>query len=86
MHDYHIDEYCTPWIYNGYFQQLVFNLKMELKQIHKNLHKMDGFRNCMCLYIDLTYYDSLKTYLDFGSIEFYGMRQGNITDFLLFSI
>ena len=70
LHDYHINENCTPWLYSGCFQQLVFNLKMELKKIHKTLHKMDGYQSCMYLYIDLTYYDSLKTYLDFSSTEF----------------
>ena len=57
---------------------------MELKQIHKTIHKMGGFRNCIYIYIDLTYFNSLKTYLDSGSIELYGMHQGNMTDFLVF--
>ena len=38
----------------------------------------------MYIYLDLTYFNSLKTYLDFGSIELYGMQQGNLKDFLLF--
>ena len=84
LHDYHIDENCIPWLYSGCFQQLVFNLKMELKKIHKTLHKMDGYQSCMYLYVNLTYYNSLKTYEDFRSTEFYGMRQGNIKDFLVF--
>ena len=46
---------------------------------------MGGFRNCLYIYIDLTYCNSLKTYLDFGSVELYGMSQGNMTDFLVFS-
>ena len=45
---------------------------------------MGGFGNCMYIYLDLTYFNSLKTYLDFGSVELYGMQQGNMTDFLLF--
>ena len=83
LHDHYIDENCTPWLFNGYFQKLVFNLKLEMKQIHKKIHKLGGFKNCMYIYLDLTYFNSLKTYIDFGSVKLYGMQNGNMKDFLL---
>ena len=55
-----------------------------MKQIHKKIHKLGDFKNCMYMYIDLTYFNSLKTYIDFGSVELYGMQNGNMKDFLLF--
>ena len=62
----------------------MFNLKFEVKQIHEKIHKIGGFKNCMYLYIDLKYFNSLKTYIDFGSVEYYGLNNGNMKDFFLF--
>ena len=38
----------------------------------------------MYIYIDLKYYESLKTFINFGSVELFKMQNGNFKDFLLF--
>ena len=40
--------------------------------------KIGGFKNCTYIYVDLKYYESLK------SVELFNMRNGNLKDFLLF--
>ena len=38
----------------------------------------------MYMYVDLKYFNSLKTFINFGSVELFNMQNGNLKDFLLF--
>jgi hypothetical protein len=46
--------------------------------------KIGGFKNCTYIYVDLKYYESLKSSINFGSVELFNMQNGNLKDFLLF--
>ena len=46
--------------------------------------KVGGFKNCTYIYVNLKYYESLKSCTNFGSVEHFYMRNGNLKDFLLF--
>ena len=61
LHEHYIILNTTPWLFNGYFQKLVLDLKTEVKKIHEDNHRIGGFRHCMYMYVDLKYFNSLKT-------------------------
>ena len=46
--------------------------------------KVGGFKNCTYIYVNLKYYESLKSCTNFSSVELFNMRNGNLKDFLLF--
>ena len=46
--------------------------------------KVGGFKNCTYIYVNLKYYESLKSCTNFASVEHFYMRNGNLKDFLLF--
>ena len=73
-----------PWLYNGYFQKLLIDIKNQVKNIHNISRKVGGFKNCTYIYVDLKYYESLKASINFGSVEMFKLRNGNFKDFLLF--
>jgi hypothetical protein len=73
-----------PWLYNGYFQKLLIDIKSQVKNIHNISRKVGGFKNSTYIYVDLKYYESLKTSVNFGSVELFKLRNGNFKDFLLF--
>ena len=35
--------------------------------------KIGGFKNCTYIYVDLKYYESLKSSINFGSVELFNM-------------
>jgi hypothetical protein len=43
-----------------------------------------SFKNCTYIYVNLTYYESLKSSINFSSVELFNTRSGNFKDFLLF--
>jgi hypothetical protein len=47
-------------------------------------NNIGGFKNCTYIYVNLTYYESLKTSINFSSVELFNSRGGNYKDFLLF--
>ena len=63
---------------------MLFDIKSQVKNIHRMNQKVSGFKNCTYIYINLKYYESLKSCTNFGSVELFNMRNGNLKDFLLF--
>ena len=47
-------------------------------------NNIGGFKNCTYIYVNLTYYESLKSSINFSSVELFNTRGGNFKDFLLF--
>ena len=47
-------------------------------------NNIGGFKNCTYIYVNLTYYESLKTSINFSSVELFNSCGGNYKDFLLF--
>ena len=60
------------------------NIKKEISDIHFKMNQLGGFKNCVYIYINLTYFYSLKQKLDFDSEELFGLQGGNFLDYLLF--
>ena len=67
-----------PWLYTGYFSNLLVEIKRQVKS------SIGGFKNCTYIYVNLTYYESLKTSVNYSSVELFNSRDGNYKDFLLF--
>ena len=55
-----------------------------MKKIHIKTHKLGGYKNCVYIYVDFKYFNSLKSYIDFSSVELFGQQNGNLKDYLLF--
>ena len=47
-------------------------------------NSIGGFKNCTYIYVNLTHYESLKSRINFSSVELFNTRDGNFKDFLLF--
>ena len=47
-------------------------------------HNIGGFKNCTYLYVNLTYYESLKSSVNYSSVELFNTRSGNFKDFITF--
>ena len=63
---------------------MMCNIKKEISEIHFKMNQIGGFRNCVYIYLDLTYFNSLKQKLDFDSEELFGLQGGNLVDYLSF--
>ena len=51
------------------------------RQVKSNI---GGFKNCTYIYVNLTYYEFLKTSVNYSSVELFNSRDGNYKDFMLF--
>jgi hypothetical protein len=63
---------------------MLIGIKNQVKSIHNMNQNIGGFKNCTYIYVNLTYYESLKSSINFSSVEHFNMRSGNLKDFLLF--